>query len=153
MPPRITDRPGAAQREWGRHRAWPSAWLHGREADHDDSQRDEAPAGPLRHGHHVHRRWHGRRRNFRAAVTTATKVTAKGGLWLLEPTAADDVFTPERLTDEHRLMAQTTDEFIEKEVLPNIARLEAKDWAFARTLVRRAGELGLLGVNVPEEYG
>jgi alkylation response protein AidB-like acyl-CoA dehydrogenase len=74
-------------------------------------------------------------------------------MWLLEPSAADDLFTPERLTDEHRLMAQTTREFIEKEVLPNVARLEAKDWAFARTLVRRAGELGLLGVNVPEEYG
>ena len=77
----------------------------------------------------------------------------KGGTWLLEPTVAEDVFTPERLSDEHRLMAQTTDEFIDKEVLPNVARLEAKDWALARTLVRRAGELGLLGVNVPEEYG
>ncbi len=77
----------------------------------------------------------------------------KGGMWLLEATVPEDVFTPERLSDEHRLMAQTTDEFIDKEVLPNIARLEAKDWDFARTLVRRAGELGLLGVNVPEEYG
>jgi alkylation response protein AidB-like acyl-CoA dehydrogenase len=86
-------------------------------------------------------------------MTTAAEAAAKGGTWLLEPTEAKDVFTPERLTDEHRLMAQTTDEFIQKEVLPNVARLEAKDWAFARTLVRRAGELGLLGVNVPEEYG
>ena len=86
-------------------------------------------------------------------MTTASKPAAKGGTWLLEATVAEDVFTPERLSNEHRLMAQTTDEFIDKEVLPNVARLEAKDWAFARTLVRRAGELGLLGVNVPEEYG
>ena len=86
-------------------------------------------------------------------MTIETKAVSKGGTWLLEPSAAEDIFTPERLTDEHRLMAQTTDEFIEKEVLPNVARLEARDWAFARTLIRRAGELGLLGVNVPEEFG
>jgi alkylation response protein AidB-like acyl-CoA dehydrogenase len=82
-----------------------------------------------------------------------THTAAEGGAWLLEAVDAEALFTPERLSDEHRLMAQTTDEFIDKEVLPNIARLEAKDWEFARTLVRRAGELGLLGVNVPEEYG
>ncbi len=50
-------------------------------------------------------------------------------------------------------MAQTTDEFIESEVLPHLERLETKDWELARTLVRRCGELGLLGINVPEEYG
>ncbi|MBI4265556.1 MAG: acyl-CoA dehydrogenase family protein [Acidobacteria bacterium] len=77
----------------------------------------------------------------------------KGGSWLLEDTAASEVFTPERMTDEHRLMAQTTDEFVEQEVLPNLDRLEAKDWDLARALVRRCGELGLLGTNVPEAYG
>jgi alkylation response protein AidB-like acyl-CoA dehydrogenase len=78
---------------------------------------------------------------------------ARGGSWLLQDAPEPDVFTPERITDEHRLMAQTTDEFVEKEVLPNLDRLEKKDWALARSLIRRAGELGLLGVNVPEEYG
>ena len=78
---------------------------------------------------------------------------SKGGSWLLEDVAAAGVFTPEKLTDEHRLMAQTTDEFIANEVLPNLDRLENKDWDLARTLVRRCGELGLLGTNVPEEYG
>ena len=77
----------------------------------------------------------------------------KGGAWLLEETADGDVFTPERLSDEHRLMAQTTDEFIDTEVLPHLDRLEAKDWELARTLIRRAGDLGLLGINVPEQYG
>ncbi len=79
--------------------------------------------------------------------------TIRGGAGLLEDVNEAEVFTPEKLTDEHRLMAQTTDEFVDQEVLPNLPRLEAKDWQVARTLVRRAGDLGLLGVNVPEEYG
>ncbi|MBI4885984.1 MAG: acyl-CoA dehydrogenase family protein [Acidobacteria bacterium] len=76
----------------------------------------------------------------------------KGGAWLVEQ-PEDDVFTPERLSDEHRLMAQTVDEFLDAEVLPNLERLEAKDWALARALLRKAGELGLHGINVPEQYG
>src|ERR671919_3148785 len=78
---------------------------------------------------------------------------AKGGMWLLEEPPSDGIFTPEQLTDEHRLMAQTTDEFVDKEVLPNLDRLENKEWAVARQLIRRAGELGLLGVDAPEAYG
>ena len=63
------------------------------------------------------------------------------------------MLTPERLSDEHRLIAQTAREFAEKEVIPGIDRLEKKDWAFARQLLQRAGELGLLGVDAPEEFG
>ena len=77
----------------------------------------------------------------------------KGGSWLLEETAAAEVFTPETLTEEHRLIARTTEEFVAHEVLPMLERLEAKDWSAARSLLRRCGELGLLGINVPEEYG
>jgi alkylation response protein AidB-like acyl-CoA dehydrogenase len=77
----------------------------------------------------------------------------KGAAWLLEPGDSTSVLTPERLTDEHRLIAQTAREFAEKEVIPAIDRLEQKDWALARQLLRRAGELGLLGVDAPEEYG
>jgi alkylation response protein AidB-like acyl-CoA dehydrogenase len=84
---------------------------------------------------------------------SVTSEIRKGGSWLLEETAAADVFTPEKQSDEHRLMAQTTDEFIESEVLPNLEKLENKDWALARALIRRCGELGLLGTNVPEQYG
>ena len=61
----------------------------------------------------------------------------KGGTWLLEEAVAADVFTPERLTDEHRLMAQTTSEFVASEVLPVLDRLEQKDWRLARALVKR----------------
>jgi alkylation response protein AidB-like acyl-CoA dehydrogenase len=84
---------------------------------------------------------------------TTVEQARRGGSWLLEETQPAAVFTPERLTDEHRLMAQTTDEFVEAEVLPHLERLEQKDWALARTLVRRCGELGLLGIGVPETYG
>jgi alkylation response protein AidB-like acyl-CoA dehydrogenase len=79
--------------------------------------------------------------------------TTKGASWLLHDTTPSDVFTPERMTDEHRLIAKTTDEFIDSEVLPNLDQLESKDWNLARRLVRRCGELGLLGTNVPEQYG
>jgi len=76
-----------------------------------------------------------------------------GGKWLFEDVAPGDVFTPERLSDEHRLMAQTTTAFVDAEVLPALERLEQKDWTLARTLVRRCGDLGLLSIAVPEEYG
>jgi len=71
----------------------------------------------------------------------------------MEDAAASEIFTPEKLSDEHRLIAQTTDEFVDTEVLPKLEQLETKDWDLARRLMRRCGELGLLGVNVPEQYG
>jgi alkylation response protein AidB-like acyl-CoA dehydrogenase len=83
-------------------------------------------------------------------MTTLT--TIRGGAWLIED-AAEPILTPERLSDEHRLIAQTTDELITTEVLPKLDQLEQKDWALARDLVRRCGELGLLGTDVPEAYG
>jgi alkylation response protein AidB-like acyl-CoA dehydrogenase len=88
-----------------------------------------------------------------AATASTTTSTLRGGEWLLQPAAADSVFTPERLSDEHRLIGQTAEEFVEKEIVPVLDRLEEKDWALARRLVKRAGDLGLLGVDVPEEYG
>ena len=77
----------------------------------------------------------------------------KGAAWMLEPGDATCILTPERLSDELRLIAQTAREFVEKEVVPGIERLEKKDWAFARQLLQRAGTLGLIGVDAPEEYG
>jgi len=89
-------------------------------------------------------------------MTTAppsTSLSRKGGSWLLDETPSSDVFTPEKLSEEHRLMARTTTEFVDNEVLPSLERLESKDWELARSLVRRGGELGLLSIAVPEEYG
>src|SRR5919106_7070446 len=84
---------------------------------------------------------------------TTTTTVARGGAWLIEDTDPASVFTPEKLTEEHRLMAQMTDEFIDNEVLAQLEQLEKKDWDLARQLVKRCGELGLLGVNVAEQYG
>ena len=85
-------------------------------------------------------------------MTTSTQIR-KGASWLLERTPPSDVFTPEKLTEEHRLMARTAQEFLDNEVLPATGRLEAKDWTVARSLMRRAAELGLFGIAVPGEDG
>src|SRR3954468_274100 len=84
-------------------------------------------------------------------MTTLTMV--RGGSWLIEETAAESVFTPEQLSDEHRLIGQTADEFVTNEVQPALERLEQKDWQLAKNLVRRAGELGLLGTDVSDDFG
>jgi alkylation response protein AidB-like acyl-CoA dehydrogenase len=73
--------------------------------------------------------------------------------WLVQPDDAATVFTPERLSDEHRLIGQTAAEFMTKEVAPALPALEQKDWALARALVKRSGDLGLIGVDVPEDVG
>ncbi|HZP48442.1 MAG TPA: acyl-CoA dehydrogenase family protein [Vicinamibacterales bacterium] len=87
-------------------------------------------------------------------TTLNAQVSAqRGGEWLLQAADASSVFTPERLTEEHRLIARTAEEFIANEVLPVLDTLEQKDWGLARSLVQRAGALGLLGVDVPEAYG
>jgi alkylation response protein AidB-like acyl-CoA dehydrogenase len=77
----------------------------------------------------------------------------RGAEWLLRSTTPDAVFTPERLTDEHRLIGRTATAFVDNEVLTQLDRLEQKDWTLARQLVRRSGDLGLLGVDVAEAYG
>src|SRR5206468_5236144 len=90
--------------------------------------------------------------NLIMPTTTETKIL-RGGEWLIQASDAESVFTPERLTDEHRLIARTAQDFVDHEVLPKLDRLEEKDWALARDLVKRGGDLGLLGVDVAEEYG
>jgi alkylation response protein AidB-like acyl-CoA dehydrogenase len=83
----------------------------------------------------------------------ATTITTlrQGGSWLLSAEA--DVFSPERLTDDHRLIAATALEFMTNEVMPALERLEQKDWTLARELVARAGSVGLIGTDVPEALG
>ncbi len=86
-------------------------------------------------------------------MTTMTAAAAKGGAWLIEDTAPESIFTREKLTDEHRLIEQTAEELMTNEVIPAIDKLEQKDWDLARSLVRRCGELGLLGTDVAETFG
>jgi alkylation response protein AidB-like acyl-CoA dehydrogenase len=86
-------------------------------------------------------------------MATNTEQTIKGGAWLLDDTEPASVTTPEKLTDEHKMIAQTAAEFVDNDVLPAVERLEQKDWALNRELLKKCGALGLLGPNVPEEYG
>ena len=85
--------------------------------------------------------------------TTTETTILRGGEWLIQPSEADAVFTPERLSHEHRLIGRTAQEFVDNEVLPKLDQLEQKDWALARELVKLGAGLGLLGVDVPEAYG
>src|SRR5262245_793439 len=84
---------------------------------------------------------------------TTTAAQARGGSWLTDETDLQTIFTPEQLSDDHRLIARTAVDFVDAEILPVLDRLEQKDWTLARTLVRRCGDLGLLGTDVPEELG
>ena len=85
-------------------------------------------------------------------TTTETKIL-RGGEWMIQPSDADSVFTPERLTEEHKLIGRTAQEFVTNEILPKLDQLETKDWALARELVKVGASLGLLSVDVPEAYG
>ncbi len=89
------------------------------------------------------------------ATTTAqfTVKPARGGSFLIEERRPEDVFTPEDFTEEHRQIAKTAIEFTANEVLPAAAEIEAKNFAVTRALLRKAGELGLMAVDVPEAYG
>ena len=77
----------------------------------------------------------------------------KGGAFLIENPTAAEIFTPEDFTDEHKMIGDTIREFMDNEVRPHIEAMEKHDWQKARDLVKAAGDLGLLGANIPEEYG
>jgi len=79
--------------------------------------------------------------------------TMIGGQFLTTSVDARDVFTREELTDEQRMFGQTAAEFMRNEVLPNEGRLFAHDWDFVRTLLRKAADLDLLRLEIPEAYG
>jgi alkylation response protein AidB-like acyl-CoA dehydrogenase len=85
-------------------------------------------------------------------MSTASAATRRGGDWLTAGVTGG-IFTPERLSDEHRLVGLTAAEFVANEVEPAIEKLDAKDWVAARNLVLRCGELGLIGVDTPERFG
>src|SRR5271169_3330569 len=89
-------------------------------------------------------------------MATSAPVMAKrvqGGSFLTEERDPQDVFTPEDLSKEHRQIAKTAIEFTQNEVMPAAAEIEAKNFGVTRGLLRKAGELGLMAVDIPEEYG
>ena len=77
----------------------------------------------------------------------------KGGAFLIEERTPEEIFTPEDFTEEHRMIAETTRQFIDNEVNPRIDELEKHDWKLSRELIAKAAELGLVGASIPEEYG
>src|ERR1044071_507017 len=81
------------------------------------------------------------------------KQIIKGGSFLIEERSPEDVFTPEDITEEHRMIGETTREFIDNEVRPRIPELEKHDWTLARELIKKSADLGLVGAVIPEEYG
>ncbi len=85
-------------------------------------------------------------------ATTPTPTAIRGGSFLIEDRSPDEVFIPEEFSDEQRQIGQTTREFIANEVLPQMEELEQHKEGLTQSLLRKAGELGLLGGEIPEAY-
>src|SRR5881409_3337059 len=86
-------------------------------------------------------------------MTKELATVKKGGSFLIEESAPEDIFTPEDLTEEQTMIRDMTEQFVEDEVLPQVEKIEHKQWDVTVHLLRRCGELGLLGIEVPQKYG
>src|SRR5205809_1819840 len=93
------------------------------------------------------------KRGFEMATTAIPSTKISGGSFLLEERDRASVFTPEDFSEQHRLIAQTAEEFAQNEIIPNIEKMEHKDFSATRDLLKKAGNLGLSGVEIPEAYG
>jgi alkylation response protein AidB-like acyl-CoA dehydrogenase len=87
------------------------------------------------------------------ATVAVPKIKISGGSFLLEERNPNDVFTPEDFTEEHLQIAKTAEDFSTNEILPAADKLEHKEWNVTRELLKKASELGLTSVDVPEAYG
>jgi len=85
--------------------------------------------------------------------TETTNELLRGGQFLVKETACEDIFTPEDFSEEQRMMKEAVMEFNEREIITHRDRFEKKDYALTEEVMRKAGELGFLGVAVPEAYG
>ncbi len=86
-------------------------------------------------------------------TTGEAKLHIKGGSFLIKQRTPEEIFTPEDMTDQHRLIARTTEEFMQKEVLPRVREIEEKNPELLRELLRKAAEIGLAATDIPEKYG
>lgn len=86
-------------------------------------------------------------------MSKATNSVIKGGSFLIEDITYDRMFTPEDFTDEQKMIAKTTEDFTVNEVVPHLEDIENHQFEKSVKLLKQAGELGLLGADVPEEYG
>src|SRR5713226_8939135 len=87
------------------------------------------------------------------ATTAISKTKILGGSFLLEELQTADVFTPEDFTEQQQMIGQTTEEFAVNEILPQAEKIEHKDYSISRDLLKKAGDLGLSSVEIPEAYG
>ncbi len=87
------------------------------------------------------------------ATTAIPKAKILGGSFLLEERQTADVFTPEDFSEQHQMIGQTAEEFAVNEILPQTEKIEHKDYSVSRDLLKKAGDLGLSGVEIPEAYG
>ena len=88
-----------------------------------------------------------------ATSTTVPKTKISGGSFLLETREPGEVFTPEDFSEQQQMIGQTAEEFAVNEIVPNIEKIEHKEFAVTRDLLKKAGELGLSSVEIPEAYG
>jgi alkylation response protein AidB-like acyl-CoA dehydrogenase len=88
-----------------------------------------------------------------ATSTALPKTKILGGSFLLEERQTADVFTPEDFSEQQRMIGQTTEEFAVNEILPQAEKIEHKDYSISRDLLKKAGDLGLSGAEIPEAYG
>ncbi len=88
-----------------------------------------------------------------ADASAAAVQRIKGGSFLIESRTPEEVFTPEDLTEEHRLIAQTAQEFFDKEIAPHLNEIEEKKPGLLRELLKKAAELGFCSTDVPQKYG
>lgn len=86
-------------------------------------------------------------------METIKKSAIKGGEFVIRETSFEDVFIPEEFDEEQVMIRQTCEDFLEAEVFPNLDRIDAQEEGLMESLLDKAGELGLLGVSVPEAYG
>ena len=77
----------------------------------------------------------------------------KGGSFLIEARHPDEIFTPEDVSDQHRLIGQSAEEFVNQEVAPHLTEIEEKKPGLLRQLIKAAGEAGLCATDVPQKYG
>src|SRR5262252_5816932 len=87
------------------------------------------------------------------ATTVVPRTRIAGGSFLLETRQPEEVFTPEDFSEQHQLIAQTAEEFAVNEIVPNVEKIEHKDFSVTHDLLKKAGELGLSSVEIPEAYG
>src|SRR2546428_6622410 len=81
------------------------------------------------------------------------KKTIKGGEFLISETEFQDIFIPEEWDEEQLMIAKTCQDFLVAEVFPNLDRIDNHEEGLMESLMDKSGELGILGVSVPEEYG